>query len=212
MHDKTNKLNCAHSEDSDRIGRASASAQSDQSSLSAVWVAKDANFFHADNDDWPDSVVTQAGLSLRWAHKSFCCPAALMLETYNVVHVVVPPIISWMFFLGCLSTFTYVKVTVVLACHHAEKKNIHLSLFFSAEGVGERRGCSGDETAKTRSRIWQQTSVQGRDFRYQQKIQLQHFHLFFAGTAAGTVLTTTEKWFHSERHPFYMHFVLIGDR
>ena len=49
-----------------------ASAQSDQSSMCAQWVAKGPRFLHADSEDsdqtgrdWADA---QADLSLRWAH------------------------------------------------------------------------------------------------------------------------------------------------
>ena len=45
--DKTNKMTCAPSKDRS----AWASAQSDQPSLSAQWVARDARFLHADSED-----------------------------------------------------------------------------------------------------------------------------------------------------------------
>ena len=48
------------------------SAQSDQSSQCAQWVAEDPMFLHADSEDWSDRVDSQADLSLRWAQKSFC--------------------------------------------------------------------------------------------------------------------------------------------
>ena len=47
-HDKTNKMTCAPSEDSDQPV---ASAQSDQSSLCAQWVAEDPMFLHVDSED-----------------------------------------------------------------------------------------------------------------------------------------------------------------
>ena len=56
-HDKTNKMPCAPSEDSDQPGpphdktNKVASAQSDQSLLRAQWVAKDSSFLHADSED-----------------------------------------------------------------------------------------------------------------------------------------------------------------
>ena len=49
QQDKTNKMMCAQQ----RLGSAWASAQSDQSSLYASWVAKDPTFLHADSED-PD--------------------------------------------------------------------------------------------------------------------------------------------------------------
>ena len=55
-----------------RLKSAWASAQSDQSSLCAQWVAKDSSFLHADSEDWSDWVDAQADLSLRWAHIPFC--------------------------------------------------------------------------------------------------------------------------------------------
>ena len=39
-----------------RLRSAWASAQSDQSSLCAQWVAKDPSFLHADSEDWSDRV------------------------------------------------------------------------------------------------------------------------------------------------------------
>ena len=48
VHDKTNKIACAPNEDSDQPG---ASTQSDQSSLCALWVAKDPMLLHADIED-----------------------------------------------------------------------------------------------------------------------------------------------------------------
>ena len=44
------------------------SAQSDQSSMCAHWVAKYPNILHADSEDWSDWADAQADLSLRWAH------------------------------------------------------------------------------------------------------------------------------------------------
>ena len=35
-----------------------------------VWVAKNAKFLHADNEDWSDCADAQADLSLRWATMS----------------------------------------------------------------------------------------------------------------------------------------------
>ena len=67
-----------------RLISAWASALSDQSSmstssLSALWVAKDLTFLHADGrlwSDWAgvwlDWADAQADLSLRWAHRPFC--------------------------------------------------------------------------------------------------------------------------------------------
>ena len=39
-----------------------------ESSLEALWIARDAKFLHADNEDWSDHTNAQTGLSLRWAH------------------------------------------------------------------------------------------------------------------------------------------------
>ena len=46
-----------------------ASAQSDQSSLCAQWVAKDPMPLHMDSENWSDWADTQAGLILHWAHR-----------------------------------------------------------------------------------------------------------------------------------------------
>ena len=48
-----------------------------ESSLCALWEAKDPSFFHADSEDWSDWADAQAGLSLRWAHR-FCHALAHM--------------------------------------------------------------------------------------------------------------------------------------
>ena len=68
--DKTKKMTCVPSEDSD---------QSDQSSLCAQWVAKDPRFLHADRED-SDQTGRTADLGLCWAHRSFCwfCQAAAL--------------------------------------------------------------------------------------------------------------------------------------
>ena len=55
-----------------RLRSAWASAQSDQSSLSAQWVAKDPSFLHADSEDWSNLAYAQADLNLRWALMPFC--------------------------------------------------------------------------------------------------------------------------------------------
>ena len=41
-----------------------------ESSLDAYWIAKDARFLHADNEDWSDCADAQADLSLHWTHMS----------------------------------------------------------------------------------------------------------------------------------------------
>ena len=49
-----------------------ADIQADQSSVCALWVAKDRSLLHADSEDcsvWADA---QANLSLRWAHMPLC--------------------------------------------------------------------------------------------------------------------------------------------
>ena len=45
QHDKINKMTCVSCEDSDQA------AQSDQSLLGALWVAKDPSFLHSDSED-----------------------------------------------------------------------------------------------------------------------------------------------------------------
>ena len=49
-----------------RLRSACAFAQSDQSSLWSLWVAKDQMLLHADSEDWSDWVGAQADLSLRF--------------------------------------------------------------------------------------------------------------------------------------------------
>ena len=62
--DKSNKMACAPSEDSDQPEH--------PPSLWALWLAKDPVLLHADSKDWSDWAHAQADLSLCWAHKSFC--------------------------------------------------------------------------------------------------------------------------------------------
>ena len=67
-HDKTNKMACALSEDSDQPGH----PPSPISSLSA-WIKLGFLATHwAHSEDWSDWADAQADLSLRWAHKSLC--------------------------------------------------------------------------------------------------------------------------------------------
>ena len=70
QHDKTNKMICAPSEDSDQPGH--------QPSLIRVpSCTQDQKLLHADSED----AVAQADLMLRWAHRSFCwfCHAAAQM-------------------------------------------------------------------------------------------------------------------------------------
>ena len=62
-----------------RLRLAWASAQLDQSSLCASWVAKDPRFPHANSKDWSDWVDALADLCLRWPHRSFYCFVMLRL-------------------------------------------------------------------------------------------------------------------------------------
>ena len=41
-----------------------------ESSLGAFWIAKDAKFLYADNEDWSDCTDAQTDFSLRWTHMS----------------------------------------------------------------------------------------------------------------------------------------------
>ena len=62
-----------------RLGSAWASAQSDQSSLCAHWVAKDIMFLHAD---------AQADLSLRWADMPYCWFCRDAAHITNCLHTI----------------------------------------------------------------------------------------------------------------------------
>ena len=55
-----------------RLRSTRASAQSDQSSQCAQWLAEDPMFLHTDSEDWSDWADVQADLCLRWAQRSFC--------------------------------------------------------------------------------------------------------------------------------------------
>ena len=78
LHDKTNKMICAHS-------------QSDQSSLSARNLGSLATHW-AHSEDWSHWADAQAGLSLCWVHSWFCwflhSPAQLTvvyIEKLNII-------------------------------------------------------------------------------------------------------------------------------
>ena len=54
-----------------RLRSTGASAQSDQYSLCAQWVAKDPSFLHADSKDWSDWAEMPRLICLCWAHCHF---------------------------------------------------------------------------------------------------------------------------------------------
>ena len=83
-HDKTNKMTCTPSEDSDQI---SLCPVWPESSLCAHWVTKNPRFLHADSEDWSDWADAQADLNLCWAHRLFCwfCHAVVHLEVNTCV-------------------------------------------------------------------------------------------------------------------------------
>ena len=56
-HDKTNKMICAPSEDSDQPGHLPSLSES---SLCAQWVSKDPRFLHADSEDSESSLGAQS--------------------------------------------------------------------------------------------------------------------------------------------------------
>ena len=60
QHDKTNKMTCAPSKDSDQPGHPPSLIRD---FVCAVWVAKDARFLHADSEDCSDWANAQADLS-----------------------------------------------------------------------------------------------------------------------------------------------------
>ena len=62
-----------------------------ESSLCALWIAKDQMLLHADSEDWSDCADAQADLSLRWAHSSFCKfphAVARLKKTVSLLHAV----------------------------------------------------------------------------------------------------------------------------
>ena len=63
-----------------------------ESSLSALWVAKEPSFLQADSEDWSDWADAQADLSLRWAHMPFCwfCHDAAHFVIYRNVQAFGP--------------------------------------------------------------------------------------------------------------------------
>ena len=67
--DTTKATNCVRAQR--RLRSAWASAQSDQSSLCAQWVAKGLRFLHADSEDSDQTGRMPRLISLRWAHSHF---------------------------------------------------------------------------------------------------------------------------------------------
>ena len=67
-------------------------AQSDQSLLCALWIAKDPRLLHADSEDSD----AQADLSLRWAHMPFCWFCHEAAQVFSTVKMLLqtftPPI------------------------------------------------------------------------------------------------------------------------
>ena len=72
-HDKTNKVTCAPSE----LRSSWASAQSDQSSLCAQWVAKNPSFLQVDSETDQTGQMPRAHISVCW----FCHEAAQLYST-----------------------------------------------------------------------------------------------------------------------------------
>ena len=73
LHDKTNKLTCAPSRDSDQPGHPSSLMRAFVVRMKKHWA-----FNYLLSEDWSDRADAQAGLSICWAHMSFCwfCRAA----------------------------------------------------------------------------------------------------------------------------------------
>ena len=69
-HDKTNKLTCAPSEDSDQPGHPSSLISVFAVRMKKAWVLSYP--LSAQRRLWPDWADAQADLSLRWAHMPFC--------------------------------------------------------------------------------------------------------------------------------------------
>ena len=93
-HDKTNKMACQPSEDSDQPGH--------QSSLirgfaCAPWVTKDSCFHHVDIKDWSDWADAQNDLRLCWEHTPFCwfchASAQIIYKSYSIITMLV---YSWL--------------------------------------------------------------------------------------------------------------------
>ena len=98
QHDKTNKMACAPNED----WTAWASAQSDQSSLCAHWVAKDPRFLHADSQ-----TLIRLGRSIRpvWSESSLGAQIILLvLSCYGSYEPAYPCMLSTWRRIGSLSS------------------------------------------------------------------------------------------------------------
>ena len=85
-----------------------------ESSLCALWEAKDPSFFHADSEDWSDSADAQAGLSLRWTH-GFC---------HALAHMFLGPVVQSV--VSLTSSLRVISLTVLA-------DSIHNILIFFAE-------------------------------------------------------------------------------
>ena len=79
-----------------RLSSAWASVQSDQSSLCALWVAKDPSFLHAYSKDSAQTGRMPRLISLRWAHMPFCW------FRHVVAHMCPVDLSSWMSLLPIL--------------------------------------------------------------------------------------------------------------
>ena len=102
-----------------RLRSARVSAQSDQSSLCAQWVALDPRFLHADSEDSSDWADAQADLSLHWGHRGFCwfVVQGLKYNVFGVIEFCICVFVS----LNLLNTL--VQTTKIL------NKALHLILF-----------------------------------------------------------------------------------
>ena len=92
------------------------SAQSDQSSLCAHWVAKDLMFLHADSEDWSDWADAQADLSLRWAHMPYCWFCRDAAHITNCLHTIYNYLHNNIFCPGQNMQQTFLKFVEIYFC------------------------------------------------------------------------------------------------
>ena len=80
-----------------RLRSAWASAQTDQSSLCAQWVAKDPSFLHADSEDWSDWVNAQAGWMPRliWIFAGRTCCIVRFVMRRLIFFTIVAMLLLW---------------------------------------------------------------------------------------------------------------------
>ena len=96
-HDKTNKVICAPSKDSDQLGHPPR-----QISMKKPWVFSYS--LCAERRLWSDWLDAQADLSLRWTHRSLCWFVMLQLNLCWVFSILL--LLKWLLIIMAITFFT----------------------------------------------------------------------------------------------------------